>query len=107
LNIAMADQHPYRNDPGTDPDTEDEVEDQVVFEKTGRVPNGQEDLFPSENTYYLPAGGDPDKVPCGILCLRFPSLGRYATLNMFIVILTVLCCFQGALIFFSDLFILF
>ncbi|OQV25211.1 PR domain zinc finger protein 14 [Hypsibius exemplaris] len=92
----MADQHPYRNDPG-DPDADEEPEDQdqVVFETPGKG-SGQDRLSSAaENTYYLNSTGDPENAPCGFLCLRFPSLSRYATLNNFILLVTVLCCCQG------------
>ena len=96
----MADQHPYRHDPNGDAeDEEDDQEEEVVFKppgKSGSLRSQDRSLATEEKTYPLhDVSGDPEAAPCGLLCLRFPSLSRYATLNMFIVLVTLLCCFQG------------
>ncbi|XP_055327568.1 solute carrier organic anion transporter family member 2A1-like [Paramacrobiotus metropolitanus] len=98
-NNIMADQHPYRHDP--DSEGEEEEEEQVVFAMTkGKaIPPVNERVLPEqETTYYLGAhrhNQDVEAHQCGLLCLHFPSLSRYATLSTFIIVLTVLCCFQG------------
>ena len=93
----MTEKHPYRSDPDLS-DADEDSEEQVVFDISGRgVP---ENLFTEqEKTYYLQAGSQNAEVSCGFFGLTFSSLSRYATLKMFIVILTVLCCFQGTVIF--------